>query len=423
MDSTAGWSWQCDKDGDGCSHVTKACHYLQQLVQWDPKAQDPFTDSQNASGELVCHGFLFSMLIVGGLDVSHAVGMWSPRSNVVSVSHLPIPPSNWALLPEDSPCAHEQALPVLQVPHRISLDEGAHCIYGCSQRMDETTFQDCVVYTLVTAQQTLLEVQLCQKCPHILQRFIGPDGRHLGLCNLNNSVVFTHDLLDDYMANFTSSETPFLAWVSAMQKRYTRQGSLLLFTHEAVFHNAWFSYSSLQQLEGDMKCPKCGPAPKDVIWDSVLLSFHCKHLLPSLHPLTMVDKKSLVCNSRYHIQTPIENLKLCCAMQKIVEAALALTSENSTANSAHDPGIEGNTVGVVEKAPHDVAGLIELILKTHESLKRMNEALAACFYSHIGLTAVNSGILRHKEYMDLFWQVRIILYWWVEQLCIWCIDR
>ena len=165
-----------------------------------------------------------------------------------------------------------------------SLDEGAHCICGCSQRMDETTFQDCVVYTLVTAQQTLLEVQLCQKCPHILQCFIGPDGWHLGLCNLNNSVVFTHDLLDDYMANFTSSETPFLAWVSAMQKRYTRQGSLLPFTHEAVFHNAWFSYSSLQQLEGDMKCPKCGPAPKDVIWDSVLLSFHCRHL----------DRKSVV---------------------------------------------------------------------------------------------------------------------------------
>ena len=409
LDSGAG-SWRCDKDGDGCSHVTKARHYLQQLVQRDPKARDPFTDSQNASGKLVCHGFLFSMLIVGGLDVSQAVGARSVRSNIVSVSHLSIPPPNWALLPEDSPCAHEQAPPVLQVPCRISLDEGARCICGCSRRMDETTFQDCVVYTLVTAQQTLLEVQPCQKCPHILWRFIGPDGRHLGLFNLNNSVLFTHDLLDDYTANFTSSETPFSAWVSAMRKRYTRQGSLLPFTHEAVFRNAWFSYSSLQQLEGDMKCPKCGPAPEDVIWDGVSLSFHRKHLLPSLHPPTMVNKKSLVRNSRYRIQTPIENLELRRAMRKIVEAALAPTSENRTTDSAHDPGIEGNTVGVIEKAPHDVAGLIKLILKTHESLKHVNEALAACFYSHIGLTAVNSGILRHKEYMDLFRQVRIILY-------------
>ena len=49
-DSGAG-SWRCNKDGDnGCSHVTNAQHYLQQLVQRDPSARDPLADAENVPG-------------------------------------------------------------------------------------------------------------------------------------------------------------------------------------------------------------------------------------------------------------------------------------------------------------------------------------------------------------------------------------
>lgn len=46
QDSGAGM-WRCDRDGDdGCSHVTKARHYLQKLIQRDPSARDPSADLQ-----------------------------------------------------------------------------------------------------------------------------------------------------------------------------------------------------------------------------------------------------------------------------------------------------------------------------------------------------------------------------------------
>ena len=346
----------------------------------------------------------FAKLTVGVLDI-YMIGARSARNCAASISHLPILPPIWALLPGDSQNAYEQArMPVLQVPSTISLDEGARCVCGSSRRLtEETTLRECIVYTLINAQQTFLEVQPCQKCPSFLRRSIGPDGRQLGLFNINNSVLFTHDLLDDYTASFTSSETPFSAWVSVMRKRYAR--SSLPFCHDAIFRNAWFSYSRLQQLDGDMKCPKCGPAPEDVIWDGVSLSFHRKHLLPSLCPPTTVHEKSVVRESRYRVQAPIENLDLRRAMRKIVEIAIAPSSESNAAHSVDSTVPAGG----IEKATRDMASVIELVFGTHNSLKLVNESLASCFYSRVSLIATNSGVSRCKAYIDLFIQVRTIL--------------
>lgn len=333
----------------------------------------------------------------------------SIRSSVIAISHLPILPPLWATLPTDGPDALAHPPPMLHVPGTIHLDEGARCVCGirCRER-EMTILQACVVYTLTSAQQTLLEVQACHECPRILRRSIGPDGGGYGLLNLNNTVLFTHDLLDDYTAAFTSSETPFSAWVGVMRKRYTRHGSLLPFAHEAIFRNAWFSYSSLQQLEGDMNCPKCGPAPADVIWDGVSLSFHRKHLLPSLHPPTKVHASSLIRDSRYHIQAAIENSNLRQSMRKIITATFP-SAVSSTSISGMDLGHQNialeTEVETDGSGSQDMTSSLELIFKVHEELKRVDESLASCFYSNISLTFVSSGKKCQREYLDFFSQV------------------
>lgn len=335
------------------------------------------------------------------LGVRPILGARSVRSSIVSISHLPIPPPVWALLPEDGVDAHERHKPVLQIQGNISLDDGARCVCGSLLRVDdETVLLDCVVHMLLTAQQTQLEAQPCRKCPQVLRCFIGPDGLRQGLFNLNNTVLFSHDLLDDYTASFTSSETPFSAWTSMMRKHYDCHGSPLPFAHEATFRNAWFSYSALQKLDGDMTCPTCGPAPENVIWDGVSLSFHRKHLLPSLRPPTMVHENSLIRNSRYHVQMPIGNLNLRRMMCKII---LVVTSTPAPASTTATPA-----EGMAEKAVQDPTGdLVELVCAAHESLKSVNQSLAACFYSHISLPALNSSMSWCKAYINLFLQVRI----------------
>lgn len=57
-------SWKCDRDGDdGCRHVTRARHYLQQLVQQDPSARDPLAETQNISGMFL--NYIFGLPDIG----------------------------------------------------------------------------------------------------------------------------------------------------------------------------------------------------------------------------------------------------------------------------------------------------------------------------------------------------------------------
>lgn len=349
---------------------------------------------------------LISVFMEVVLGVHPILGARSARSSIVSISHLPIPPPVWALLPEDDVDAHERHKPVIQMQDNIRLDDGARCVCGSLLRAgDETVLLDCVVHTLLAAQQMQLEVQPCRKCPQVLRCFIGPDGLRQGLFNLNNTVPFTHDLLNDYTASFTSSETPFLAWTSTMRKRYDRHGSPLPFAHEATFRNAWFSYSVLQKLDWDMKCPKCGPAPENVIWDGVSLSFHRKHLLPSLRPPTMVHENSLICESRYHVQMPIRNPNLRRMMCKIILVITRSPARTSTTVTPTDGRLDSIAA---EKAIQDpTSNLIKLVFAAHESLKLVDQALASCFYSRISLPALNSGMSRCKAYINLFLQVCI----------------
>lgn len=130
-----------------------------------------------------------------------------------------------------------------------------------------------------------IELQPCPNSAPLKRRFIGPDLRELGLFNYNNTSIFTHDLLDDYTSAFCTSETPFVAWITVISRRYERLGCS--FVGEDLFRSVWFAYAKLQQYPGDMICSDCGPHPDTVIWDGVTLAFGRKKLLGSLHPPTI----------------------------------------------------------------------------------------------------------------------------------------
>ncbi|KAJ7225309.1 hypothetical protein GGX14DRAFT_348979, partial [Mycena pura] len=150
----------------------------------------------------------------------------------------------------------------------------------------------CTVYGLYRAWATSIELQACpnSRCRHQL---IGPDGREHGIFNYNNQKLFTHDLLDEYTAAYTSSETPFSAWVSVLSWRYELHSGAHSFVTAEVFRCVWFAYVKLQYLEGSMMCPRCGPSPENTIWDGVTLAFNRKHLLPTLEPPTTMQSESV----------------------------------------------------------------------------------------------------------------------------------
>lgn len=282
---------------------------------------------------------------------------------------------------------------------------------------------------MTESYETQIELKPCGACPGGRYRSAGPDARNLGIFNYNNRILFTHDLLDDYTLAFTSSETPFAAWVGVVHRRYARFLPGRAFVKPEVFRAAWFAYAALQSLEADLQCPDCGPYPEDTIWDGVTLAFHQKHLLPSLQPPTLIHEKSIIRNSRYLQDQPLlVNKNLRKLLQKVVAGrSLILTNgfavnENADVwinededndNEEDDINITASQAARAEKAKSkvisDVCERIEAIPGLTSQLSSVNTCLGQLFLEHFGLQVITAGVAPPQVYLKLFKQVFHVL--------------
>lgn len=320
------------------------------------------------------------------MTVDSEVRTVNTRITSIAVSYRPILPPVWATLPTD-PHLYERPTASPNVSNRIMLAAGGRCICGASNVPDkETVFRPCKVYALTGVHVCEIELQACHTCPRAYRRYIGPDGREDGMFNLNNKILFTHDLLDDYTASFTSSETPFSAWVNVAQRRYTRYASPEPFVCDAVFLAAWFAYSNVQAMEGDMSCPVCGPTPENVIWDGVSLAFHRKHLLPSLRPPIVVNENSLERQSVHVSQSLIKSAGVRRNMRKVIEANWATTGDAT-------PSFE------------ELTERFGLIQTTVGALRKIKQELGDYFNAHYGIEMLASEKKPSAEIAQLFQQV------------------
>ena len=316
------------------------------------------------------------------------IRMVNTSVTTIAVSHRPILPPVWATLPTDSHL-YERPVTTLSVPNRIALGSGGRCICGTTvARNEDTILRPCKVYSLTGVHICEIELQACSVCPRSYQRYIGPDGREDGIFNLNNKLLFTHDLLDDYTASFTSSETPFTAWVIVTQRRYQRHQSPEPFVRDAVFLAAWFAYSNVLALDGDMSCPSCGPTPDDVIWDGVSLSFHRKHLLPSLRPPTVPHEKSMERQSIYVSQSLISSAEVRRNIRKLIDGDQCSVKSDATPSLA------------------ELTEQLELLQTTTRALIGINLDLGEYFNSHFGVEMMASKKKPNAEVVQLFRQVR-----------------
>ncbi|KAK7023413.1 hypothetical protein VNI00_016771 [Paramarasmius palmivorus] len=277
---SGGGKWSCAKcAGHSCGHIGKAKRLLSIIVG----NTDGIIDME--SGEQMDEVEMHEMYMV---DSANTRSM-----DERAISYLPILPPEWASLPED-PQLYRRPSPGISLPSVLSLDEtsrsacGKH-FYNPASPIAE---RECTVYTLIGQQRHTILVQACPSCPAVQKCWIGPDLRVLGLFNLNNSVLFTHELLDDYTNRYTGSETPFAAFVVSMGRIYA--GRKDKFVGEDLFRAAWFAFASLQNMTGDMSCPHCGEDPDTVIFDGVTTGFAKRHLRETLAPPTTLPSEPLI---------------------------------------------------------------------------------------------------------------------------------
>ncbi|KZP10585.1 hypothetical protein FIBSPDRAFT_757998 [Athelia psychrophila] len=367
--------WSCTKDqGTGCGHITMARHELQKLLLQDPDARD-LLHPEHEDDDLLA-----------------------------SVSYLPILAPLWASLSSDN-SLYPRSSPSRQFPNCILFTNYGSCFFHPPTTRSTTRQAErrpCIIYTLVGTHEAEIELQQCLLCPPNRRRFVGPETRELGLFNYNNRILCTHDLLDEYTSAFTSSETPFVAWVATISRRYSNYNSEKSFLTEKMFRSVWFSYARLQDLDSEMLCPVCGPIPEDTIWDGITLAFSQKHLLPSLCPPTISNEHSLQRdNVRYssHMQY-IPDQKLRKSVRKVISGrSLVLHADEEVDADDHSES------EWTERAAQELLDRVDAIPNVADELGRLHESLKDVFNANFGIEALGAEYKAPAAYCRLFIQL------------------
>jgi hypothetical protein len=298
-------------------------------------------------------------------------------------------------------------------PERIHLDPDCRCSCGTSRSPDfPTTWGRCQVFTLQRSYIAEIELQVCPaRCYRARHRFVGADAAYLGLFNLNNRFLFAHDLLDDYTLCFSTSETPFAAWVFVTATRY-QLVSNSPFVSEAIFREAWFAYARLQCFEGDMVCPICGPKPARVIFDGITLAFGRKHLTETLKPPTSIDGFSPIRRCKpVKQQMALPDKALRALVRKVIAGPFVVTEKKRASANVQDsddsdgeptgaPGQAGNS-----KVLKEVIECVRVVPKVLEGLYLVNTSLGNLFQKYFGAQNLESGGNFPGELVSLFREV------------------
>ncbi|KIK52150.1 hypothetical protein GYMLUDRAFT_143587, partial [Collybiopsis luxurians FD-317 M1] len=206
-------------------------------------------------------------------------------------------PPRWCMLPNEMEF-YSRPYPLRDPPPLIELSEQASCpcLDGERAFFDHCRLvitRACQVFTLIQAFSVHIQLQPCPRCPPEHHQYIGPEPRDLGLFNFNNSTLFSHELLNEYISAFSSSETPFEPWVHTIAYRYGEIEPSIPFVGGGLFCSVWFAYVRLIQFEGDKSCPSCGVYPDNIIWDGVSVAFGRKHVLnDQLEPPTVIQENA-----------------------------------------------------------------------------------------------------------------------------------
>ncbi|KAJ3521134.1 hypothetical protein NMY22_g12435 [Coprinellus aureogranulatus] len=385
--SSASGKWRCSKDARNtmCAHIAASFSTLKSLL-----------------GE-------------GSLEDCAAIITAEPLATISqhsSVSHLPIlPPLSFALS-SDFP-HYPRPRPFRDAPNGpILLDKFSSCS-SCQLPLGRTyrtpdgviVYRKCHIYTLTNVFTADIQLQRCPKCPASRRRFIGPDLREAGLFNYNNSIVVSHEVLDEYTVMYAHSETPFTSFVSLLSHRYSMSGDS--FMGEDLFRSVWFAYVSLQAFENDMRCSFCGPHPETIIWDGVTLAFSRKHISSTLAPPTLTSPAHS--STRPLVQNhPRQQLLIDASLRKQVRLVLkGITIPVDDTPAIEDASIHDTNKSLESKQRQllQIHEHVERINSVHSRLRHLCEGLAQLFLQHYGYSALQCGKKVPSPIKNFFLQV------------------
>lgn len=202
-----------------------------------------------------------------------------------AVSYLPIMPSEWCRLPNETHEPH-YFKGGLNLPAIFEFDSTGRCSCGASGSLEDIEVSELTIYTTLTAINVPIQTRYCTVCRNT-KGHEGPDLGKYGILNWNNRIAFSHELLSSYVSQFTTSETPLYAFYQTTSNTYLGENSPPLCSL-STFLSAWFAFADLLQIGHNMECSQCGSNPETVIADGISISFS-KQKLTGLEPPTLPE--------------------------------------------------------------------------------------------------------------------------------------
>lgn len=165
-----------------------------------------------------------------------------------AVSHRRISPPEWLRLGnEPRPPPHRR------IPIQIFLDETARCCCGSSFRDPAvpSVTGSVKVFGVQHARIVRIEMVKCQadSCRRNSHRFLIPDCSEYGLMIWSRYIALEHNLLFNYLSQFSRSETPMVTFVLSTRQNYEQTySSHFFFSSNPSSHIPFFSYSTFTRV-------------------------------------------------------------------------------------------------------------------------------------------------------------------------------
>lgn len=128
-------------------------------------------------------------------------------------------------------------------------------------------FEPTLLFSSWSAYVVTIEEAYCVscRCPMVY------DGCEDRVFRYSHRRLFTHELMNRFIADVTCSETPYHAFITKMKRAYDGETSID-FVAQHLFMDAIAAYTALQAYTYTFSCPVCGSEPEDVICDGTMLS-------------------------------------------------------------------------------------------------------------------------------------------------------
>ncbi|KAK4695397.1 hypothetical protein P7C70_g8557, partial [Phenoliferia sp. Uapishka_3] len=163
---------------------------------------------------------------------------------------------------------------------------------------------------------------------------VGPDLGEYSLFNWDCATICTYRLINNYLTQAQTSQTPLTAYHIITSNLYIESNSPFPFFAKTTFNKIMYAYTDLQELDAVFECPMCGPNPETHIWDGVSIAFSSKHRRAALRPPTEPTGIECTCVRPRTDLVYLPNKELRSALRDAASAVIYLDEDTTAFDTA-----------------------------------------------------------------------------------------